>query len=255
MSNSSPLLLERALDSWPQWRWRLQSRPLLLAELSGGLTNRSFRVVVRSGEADRFAVVRLNAPDPQALGINRQREAQILDCVASGKLAPEVIYRGPTHRFLVTAWVEGHHLGPGDLDNATVQQRLAQLIDRIQALTPDLPRFDYLQQVRRYRQLARSRHPAEMDRLESRLRQFLGALESFQSGNWPPVLCHHDLTPENLIDTPAGLAVLDWEYAAMGHPGFDRIRLGLSNPADAADTDFLRELLTWLDRLWLLARD
>jgi thiamine kinase-like enzyme len=39
------------------------------------------------------------------------------------------------------------------------------------------------------------------------------------------VLCHHDLIPENIIQGANGLFIIDWEYASLGHPQFDYLRI------------------------------
>ena len=43
--------------------------------------------------------------------------------------------------------------------------------------------------------------------------------------DWEPVICHHDMVPENIIVNGRGLFIIDWEYASIGHPQFDYLRL------------------------------
>ena len=47
-----------------------------------------------------------------------------------------------------------------------------------------------------------------------------------------PVPCHNDLLPANLLSVPAGVMLVDWEYAGMGHPLFDLGNLAVNNEFD-----------------------
>ena len=42
---------------------------------------------------------------------------------------------------------------------------------------------------------------------------------------WAPVLCHHDLIAENIIIRQDSIVFIDWEFAALGHPAYDYVKL------------------------------
>lgn len=46
-------------------------------------------------------------------------------------------------------------------------------------------------------------------------------------------IVHGDLTRSNLIQTPDGIAVIDWDEARLDHPGFDNVALGQATTAEA----------------------
>ena len=81
------------------------------------------------------------------------------------------------------------------------------------------------------------------------------AATAIDEAKWRPVICHHDLVPENIIINDFGVFILDWEYAAIGHPGLDRLRLcGLIDDAHrdkAATVKPLMQLQQTMDQLWL----
>jgi len=52
--------------------------------------------------------------------------------------------------------------------------------------------------------------------------------------------------PANVLDRGDELILIDWEYAAMGHPGIDRWSVDPS----AIDEPFIAELMAWINRLW-----
>ena len=60
-------------------------------------------------------------------------------------------------------------------------------------------------------------------RLPSDIAQILAdsALLSRRIAPFRPALCHNDLLAANLIDADGRLWLVDWEYAGMGHHGFD----------------------------------
>ena len=54
---------------------------------------------------------------------------------------------------------------------------------------------------------------------------FYKRLNNWQAKQTNQVLCHHDLTPENILETKQGIKIIDWEYSGRGHREFDAIRL------------------------------
>ena len=72
---------------------------------------------------------------------------------------------------------------------------------------------------------------------------------------WDPVICHHDMVPENIIVNDRGLFIIDWEYAALGHPGLDFLRLyGSDYASPESQKESLQSLFKVkqaMDKLWL----
>ena len=69
--------------------------------------------------------------------------------------------------------------------------------------------------------------------------------------------CHHDLIPENIIQSANGIFIIDWEYAIFWpHPQFDSIRLLNSHhimdiPANICGLQALQAILV---QLWYAIR-
>ncbi|MEQ8955980.1 MAG: phosphotransferase, partial [Gammaproteobacteria bacterium] len=83
-----------------------------------------------------------------------------------------------------------------------------------------LPARNYLDYLQHYwKQLEGT--PAATPELTAEWQHFVPELEAFQQSDWTPVLTHHDLIPENIIDDGQRLYIVDWEYAALGHPQLD----------------------------------
>jgi aminoglycoside phosphotransferase (APT) family kinase protein len=57
---------------------------------------------------------------------------------------------------------------------------------------------------------------------------------------------HHDLVPANVLDTGDRLVLIDWEYAAPGHPDIDRWSV---DPWRVTEP-FVAEMMDWINGLW-----
>ena len=242
--NSCDGLLQQTLSDWRRCEICMPGKPSLVIPLSGGLTNRSF--LVASGS--RRAVVRVNTPHSKALGIDRKREEALLRLLQPTGYVPKILYA--TGEVLVTDFVDGQLWDGGAAGNDRISRQLLPLLAEIQALPKpaSISRFSYLDHCRRYlAQLAV--RPAAAEAIQANA-------AAIDAGAWQPVICHHDLIPENIIDTGRSLVILDWEYAAWGHPAMDLMRLGVVPSHYSADDQIkLQCLQSGMDTLWLALTD
>jgi aminoglycoside phosphotransferase (APT) family kinase protein len=233
--------LEAALDTWPRWQVALRERPRVVRELSGGFTNRSWLLESDQGSC----VLRLNSPHDAHFNIDRQREKIILEAVSRQGLAPALWCCEPFLGFLVTDYIAGQ-----PLEEAIAQKQqttvMTSLIARIQAVSLELPRFDYWQHLQHYENVLNNLGVAVPVELNNKINHNSDVLRTFQQSGWQPVLVHHDLNPQNLFVVNGEIVVIDWEYAAMGYGGMDR--------ADAENLPLAVSLLKSLinDYWWLL---
>jgi len=233
--------LQQALSDWQQWKtpFPLVNQPTVVRELPGGLTNTTFLVA-----ADNLqAVVRINSADSKKLGINRQREGEILRRLQPTGLVPEVYYND--QQILVSEFIEGTVLNDRSLQNVEVKQALSVAISQIQSVKMfGVEPRNYLQYCRDYIQQLpdKALSPAVIETVEA------VALE-VDNEDWEPVICHHDLVPENIIINDRAVFIIDWEYAALGHPELDFLMLD-SNGVSSS----LLELKQAMDTLWLAVR-
>lgn len=94
--------------------------------------------------------------------------------------------------------------------------------------------------------------------------EFMIALTKYEAANTQRALCHHDLNPNNIIITPEGPCIIDWEYAALGFKEFDqqflrwqRDKVSSDEPSrsqirltEATEQAFMNCLFSWLELLW-----
>lgn len=200
------------LDSWQSWSVELAEKPRLVEQLRGGKTNCSYLL---AGGGKKM-VLRVNAGNSRQLGIDRRREKVILEAVSGAGLAPDIYHCDPERGVLVTEFIDGK---PLDISRPESLTRLQSLLDRVHSLKPEIPVFDYLAHAENYwQQLAdKSGQDPHLYKREGLLEQ-LRKLQAVSGEG----LSHHDPVPENIIDRDGELFLLDWEYAGLGSPEFDR---------------------------------
>ncbi len=235
--------LEQALDNWSEWGLPLTGRPAVLGPIPGGRTNRSYRL--RAPGLAYDLLLRLNNPFGARLGIRRDDEARILEAVASAGLTPGACYWDPAQRFTLFPHIDARTWNPNDLQVPRQRQRLENCLEAVRDIRPPTPRRSYTTYLTHYWQQLVGREQVDST-LERRWQRFLPELEAFDCSDWVPVLTHHDLIPDNILDTGQYLYLIDWEYAAVGHPDIDRWCL---DPSQVQEP-FIHELARWTNDLW-----
>lgn len=208
------------------WRGSVTVEPL-----SGGITNRNYRVL----DGDQAYVVRLCEELPH-LGIDRRNESLCQSLAHEIGIAPRVVYEEPG--VLVSEFVEGATCSAEDLRESDLLRRLAAVVrqyhDAWDRLHGEVVYFSAFQTVETYAVTAATRGvklPEELDELLADARQLAHRLSPFQ-----PVLCHNDLLAANILDDGATLRIVDWEYAGVGNPLFDLASIS-SNAALTGDQE------------------
>lgn len=250
--------LHQTLSNWQAWQTEkgaIASQPQVLRELLGGKTNRSFLVA-----SDAFrAVVRVNAANSEDLGIDRDRERKILQRLQPTGYVPKLFFS--SDQVLVSDYCEGRQWTQADLAADINRRAVNAMLEQIQSIAVlDLPPRNYVDYCSAYiGQLDQSQ--LDQSLVDGALFEtILSAARAIDNSDWKAVISHHDLVAENILVTADGLILLDWEYAAMGHPALDYIRLYQS---DLRSTNLPYEIETLkqlaivqggMDDLWLLVQ-
>ncbi len=209
----------------------LAGKQLTLVALSGGITNRNFRVDV-AGERDRY-VIRLGGNDTHLLGISREVEHAATVAAAGVGVGAEVIAFLRPDGYLVTRFIEGTPMAELDVHAPHVIERVADSVRRFHE-GPAIPGlFVPLRIVEAYRALARDngvRIPPEFELAQAIGRRVELALLTNPLEMRP---CHNDFLAGNLIDDGSRMRIVDWEYAGMGDPFFDLGNFSVNNELTA----------------------
>ncbi|MEP6639408.1 MAG: phosphotransferase [Chloroflexota bacterium] len=197
----------------------IAGRNLTLTALSGGITNRNYRVDA-FGTDERW-VIRLAGNDTHLLGISREVEHAATVAAAGVGVGPEVTAFIRPEGYLVTRFIVGSPVDDAAVHRPETLRRVADSLRRIHD-GPAIPGlFVPLRIVEAYRALAMVRGvaiPPEYELAAAVGRRIEGALLADPIELRP---CHNDLLNANFIDDGRRIRIIDWEYAGMGDPFFD----------------------------------
>ncbi|UQX89606.1 phosphotransferase [Jatrophihabitans telluris] len=208
-----PASVDALLDSVPL----LAGRPRTISSLTGGLTNRNFRIVTDNGDY----VARLSSPDSALLAIDRAAEHANSRAAAASGVAPEVLDYLPGRGVLVIAWVDGRTLGPSDVRLESNLARLAQTCRMLHAGPRFANDFNMFDVQLRYLRLVRERGFRLPDRYLDFMAKVAMIREAMAVLPEVSVPCHNDLLAENIIDDGTRLWLIDYEYAGNNDPCFE----------------------------------
>ncbi|TME85515.1 MAG: hypothetical protein E6I43_05965 [Chloroflexi bacterium] len=205
------LLSASVLDRVPGWR----GRPRTAEPLTGGITNRNYRVAV---DHEVF-VVRVPAESGSLLGIDRRIEREASRLAAAAGVGPDVIAFVEPEGVLVTRFIEGQPVRDHTIHDPVMLGRIAQSLRRIHQAGSIASAFSPFRVVEAYA-LTTLRHGGRLPVAHERAQAVAVAIERALSPQ-PPVLCHNDLLNANFIDDGVSIRIVDWEYAGMGDRFFD----------------------------------
>jgi thiamine kinase-like enzyme len=203
----------------------LAGKPRTICELSGGLTNRNYKVTTPDGSF----VARISAGGSELLAIDRECEYRnSLTAAAAGAGAPVIEYR-PQDRLLVIGYIEGRTFDAADVAAAGNLPRIAAACRRLHEGARFGNDFDMFDVQRRYLSVARSRGfkiPAGYDDLEPQFRAAEKALAVRAKGPEGTVFegtvpCNNDLLPANLIDDGERIWLIDYELSGNNDACFE----------------------------------
>ena len=186
-------------------------------ERLGGLTNTNFKVESPAGTF----VVRIDARDGDGLDIDRASElANCRAASAAGVGAPFVAWLR-AERVLVMRFLTGRTLTSEDLRRGDRLAEVAALLRRLHGGCRFHGHFDMFRRQRDYQAAVLARGWALPDGYLRYQRQVRRIERAFAAHPMTPVACHNDLVAENLIDTPAGLRLIDYDYSGNNDPCSD----------------------------------
>jgi thiamine kinase-like enzyme len=227
--------LVRAMQKVPE----LAGRDLTLTPISGGITNRNFRVDA-SGTSEQW-VIRLAGNDTHLLGISREVEHAATVAAAGIGVGPEVTAFIRPEGYLVTRFIVGSPVSDEAVRRPETLRRVADSLRRIHD-GPAIPGlFVPLRICDAYRALAVARGvpiPREYDEAAAIGRRIEAAFLADPIELRP---CHNDLLNANFIDDGNRIRIIDWEYAGMGDPFFDLGNFSINHELTAAQERILLE--------------
>jgi len=168
-----------------------------------GLTGESWKISSPAGDL----LARYQSAERQISGADRGRESAVLRHIARQKLGPCVRLYSPP--WLVVDWIDGTPLTDAALTASSGLQALSGCLVTLHQLPLCGHRLDLQRQFARYWQhIDRHRLTPRWLQLHKKMMRLA-----------PPAplrlaLVHMDIHAGNVLETPQGLRLIDWEYAA-----------------------------------------
>ncbi|CAM3557472.1 Thiamine kinase [Vibrio aerogenes CECT 7868] len=188
-----------------------KASPLIAEMLSGGLTNRCWKVEFN----EHVPVVwRPSTLVTQYFSISRHQEYRILSALdtAGFSLSPKPY--SLKDEGLIVEWIDGE---PPDQDDEKLLVGLFVQIHQFPVKHLPVIPFSYIARLDHYWfQLQSLGFPTDtVQALYEQWRVMPNIKETSDT------LCHFDLGMHNIIKTASGFKVIDWEYAALADPRLD----------------------------------
>lgn len=252
--------LQAILNEWPLWP--AASKPTIIGELAGGLTNTSYLLQI----GDTQWVLRINHPDSHIFDIDRTLELQIHHAAAKAGLSPKIIYHAPDFSYWIREFIAGEVLSANEIDTLHLEQIASKLrrLHEISSSHLQVQPLDVLQKVEHYLDQVQDCHQT------LQLRRDLADIIHSEILNLPgQSVCHMDPLPANWIKAPDGeLWLLDLEYASIAHPALDYAAVWLHLPTPQrsywsmlhpqlsdAQKKAATKILRLLEQSWYLAKN
>jgi thiamine kinase-like enzyme len=195
----------------------LAARPRTVLELSGGLTNRNYKVSTPDGSF----VARIASGGTELLAIDRDCEYRNSVAAAAAGAGPPVLDYRPADHLLVLRFIEGRTLASEDVAAEANIPRIAAACLRLHAGERFANDFDMFDIQRGYLAVARSHGFRVPDGYDDLLPAFTAAQKALAARPAATVPCHNDLLAANFIDDGDQIWLIDYELSGNNDPCFE----------------------------------
>ena len=185
--------------------------------LSGGITNRNYKVTLPAGPV----VVRAYERESSALAINRENEYRNSVAAADSGAGAEVIEYLPEENLLIVGWIEGRTFVEADVRIAANLPRIAEACRVLHGGPRFVNDFNMFEIQSRYLALVRERGYRIPERYEEFLPQVEQLRQAMRESPEPTVPCNNDLLAGNFIDEGPRIRLIDYEYSGNNEASFE----------------------------------
>ncbi|MBI4672609.1 MAG: phosphotransferase family protein [Chloroflexi bacterium] len=212
-----------------------QNETLMVAPLSGGLTNTNYRV-----EADGVPyVVRIPGAQTELLAVDRANEYYNARAASAAGVAPRIVHYLDDVNVMVLEFIRGETPSIARLNEPGLATRMARACKQLHAGPRFLRDFNMFRLTEYYLQVTRE-HEVKIPDGYPEYRPRVNEIESaFVRKPLPTVPCHNDLLAENYVGDGTKLWLIDFEYSGNNDPTFE---LGNTAQEQQFDDAHQREL-------------
>lgn len=206
----------------PEVQARLDMVPALrrrqrVEELSGGITNRNFKVFTAEGTF----VARVSSPDGAMLAIDREVEYRNSMAAAQSGAGASVVAYAPKAGVLVVEFLPGRTFTDDDVRTPANLPRIAAACRMLHAGPRFVNDFNMFRIQQAYLALVTERGFRLPDGYRSYADKVAAIERAMQVHPEPTVPCNNDLLAGNMIDDGGRLRLIDYEYAGNNDACFE----------------------------------
>jgi len=207
------ITIEEVVQKIDDWR----NKPIEIQEMTGGLTNKNFRVNV----AGQPFFVRIPGASTDLLAIDRENEYHSSKAAAAAGIGPKVLYHLPEHNVMALEFIDGETMSIATLGAAGMPTRIAQSLKKLHAGAKCLNEFNMFRLVEFYMGIVEKYQVRIPDDYRDRMSILSGIEAAIQKKSLAGVPCNNDLLAENYIDDGETLWLIDYEYSGNNDPCFE----------------------------------
>ena len=158
------------------------------------------------------AVIKEDKPCAKKIGLNREREAGLLNTISHSCSCPNIIFKDLSAGIIIWEYIEGGEAESKLILNKDFLIKLGRKVKNIHTTdTKTLSSYSFLDSIEHYKDIIKDNKSGEdINNLISKL----------YNSDTRLTLCHNDLTKPNILvgDT---ISFIDWEYASLNDPQYD----------------------------------
>jgi thiamine kinase-like enzyme len=207
------ITIEEVIQKIDDWN----DKPFECQEMTGGLTNRNYRVDV-GGQAH---FVRVPGADTELLAVDRDNEYHSSKAAAAAGVGPKVLYYLPEHKVMVLEFLKGETMSIEALGAPGMPTRIAQSLKKLHSGSRCLNEFNMFRLVEFYMRIVEEHNVRIPDDYRDRMSVLSRIEKALDKHRLPDVPCNNDLLAENYIDDGQMLWLIDFEYSGNNDPCFE----------------------------------
>lgn len=207
------ITIEEVIQKIVDWR----DRQAEIQEMTGGLTNKNYRVEVEG----RSYFVRIPGASTELLAVDRDSEYHSSKAAADAGVGPKVLYHLPDHKVMVLEFLKGETMSIETLQGPGMPVRIAQSLKKLHAGARCLNDFNMFRLVEFYMGIVEEHDVRIPDDYRDRMSVLSGIETAVSQKSLDSVPCNNDLLAENYIDDGQMLWLIDYEYSGNNDPCFE----------------------------------
>jgi thiamine kinase-like enzyme len=205
--------VEEVVEKIEDWK----GKEVFVEPLSGGLTNRNYRV-----EVDGMPyVMRVPGESTELLAVDRTNEYHNTKAAAQAGVGAQVHHYVADHCVMVLEFLNGETMSKDSLNGPGMPTRMAQSIKQLHAGPRFLSDFNMFRLTEYYLSLCREREIRIPDGYLARMLTVTQIEKAMLVNPLPMVPCNNDLLAENYLDDGKQLWLIDYEYSGNNDPTFE----------------------------------